>query len=332
MVQASGPSGTSTVLRVLVLGAGGQVGQALLARLSRQAGVVCVGADRARLDVQQVNQLLHTLDAWRPDVVVNAAAYTSVDAAETDVATCWQVNATAVAVLARWCAAHGCWLVHFSSDYVYAGEGTLAHREQTPLAPLNTYGASKAAGDLAVGASGCAHVILRTGWVLSARGKNFLTTVLQRAQQGVDLQVVDDQWGTPTPAPWLAEVTHLVLTRLATLAPDSPAAKAVLGVYHATPSGVTQWCELAQHLIATVEKNRAPWAQVVPISSAMYAAQHPRAAKRPHNSRLDCSKLRHWLGIELPHWQAALAPVLATWQCEQGTAHAGQVCTGKTPT
>jgi dTDP-4-dehydrorhamnose reductase len=195
------------------------------------------------LDMAQPQQLGALLDACAPTVIVNAAAHTAVDQAEREPELAHAVNALAVAELARWAAAHGAWLVHYSSDYVFDGSGTQPRREDAPCAPLSAYGRSKRAGEEAIVASGCRHLVFRTSWVYAARGGNFARTMLRLMQERAQLRVVADQIGAPTSAELLADVSAHAL-RQALQAP------ALGGLYHLVASGQTSWHGYAEHLLA----------------------------------------------------------------------------------
>lgn len=297
-------------MRILLLGASGQVGTELRRSLVGQAsgglvvatrsgelpdGVRCEIADLAR------PQTLRDLTARvAPDVVVNAAAYTAVDRAEDEPELAFAVNAQAPGVLAEVCASRGMTLVHYSTDYVFDGLGTRPYREDDPTAPLGVYGASKLAGKQAIQASGCHSLIFRTAWVYAAHGQNFMRTMLRLGAQRDELRVVADQIGTPTPAALIADVTAQVLTAKPTRS----------GIWNLTASGQTSWYGFARAIfedaMAAGLIDRAP--RLIPITTDQY----PTRAQRPAYSVLDTSRLHKDFGVELPDWRAALRAVLAT--------------------
>lgn len=298
--------------RILVTGSEGQVGHELLKTLAPLGQLIAVTRQDADLaDGAALQALLQRHD---PDVVVNPAAYTAVDRAESDAGTAFAVNATAPAVLAEWAERHQRVLIHYSTDYVYAGEGEAAQAEHAPVAPASVYGQSKLAGDTAVLAANPSALILRTAWVYGARGRNFMLTMLALAAQKPALRVVDDQHGAPTPAWLIAQVTAVALR-------DKLAGEPGLeGVLHLTCRGSTSWCGFAQAIIRRARESGRVLAmdesQVQPIPTSEY----PAPAPRPANSRLDVSRIERILGLHMPDWQAALDITLA----ELKVAHDGK--------
>lgn len=293
-------------MRILLLGGNGQVGSELRRSLA-SSGAVIAGtrdgmlADGMRCEVADFDQpasLAALVARIAPDIVVNAAAYTQVDKAETERDAAFRANAEAPAALAAACARSGALLVHYSTDYVFDGTGTRPYRETDPTAPLGVYGASKLAGEEAIRASGARHLLIRTAWVYAAHGRNFMRTMLRLAAERDELRVVADQRGTPTPAALIADVTARVLR-------EAPQAS---GLYHLTPTGDTTWHNFAEAIIdrahALGRIARKP--QVIPIATSEY----PTPAARPAYSVLDCTKLRHDFGIDLPTWQQALDATL----------------------
>lgn len=290
-------------MKLLLLGADGQVGWELRRSLAPLGHVIAAGrADGADLaDPQQLEACVRRI---APDVIVNAAAYTAVDRAEQDAALANVINADSPGMLARAAAAADAWLVHYSTDYVFDGSGTAARDETCPTAPLNAYGRSKLAGEEHIRASGCRHLILRTSWVYAARGANFARTMLRLAGERDELRVVDDQVGAPTGAELLADLASLML-RSALARPE------LAGTYHACASGETSWCGYARHVIGWARARglalrTAPEA-VHPIPSSAY----PVPAQRPLNSRLDTRKLRDAFSVTLPPWQSGVERMLA---------------------
>ncbi|UYK80182.1 dTDP-4-dehydrorhamnose reductase [Xanthomonas sacchari] len=296
-------------MSVLVFGGNGQVGQELLRALARQGPVVATtrsgqlpdGSACERADFDQPQTLVALLDRLRPMAVVNAAAYTAVDRAEQDAEAAHRANAESPAAIAVWCAAHGVPLVHYSTDYVFDGQGTQPYQEDAPTAPLGVYGATKLAGEEAIRASGAQHLIFRTAWVYAGHGSNFLRTMLRVGADRDELRVVADQVGTPTPAALIADVTARVLAQRATL----PS-----GTWHLTAAGETTWHGFAEAIFAEAVAAgllpRAP--RVLPITTAEY----PTPAKRPAYSRLDVSRLQRDFALELPQWRDALHQVVGT--------------------
>jgi dTDP-4-dehydrorhamnose reductase len=278
---------------ILVLGAGGQVGCALVER----AGPRAIGLARARCDVRVMAEVERAVSEVRPSLVVNCAAFTKVDAAETARAEAFAVNAEGAANVARAAAQSGVPVIHLSSDYVYDGSRG-PHREDEAPAPLNVYGESKAAGDTAVATANPSHLILRTSWVFGVHGANFVKTMLGLACERGKLRVVDDVTGAPTEA---RDVADAILTMAeASLRPGF----ASWGVYHFAGAPDTTWCGFAREIFAGA-KRRPP--EIVPIR----AADRSEPARRPMNSRLDCSKIAATFGIARPDWRPALSRVLA---------------------
>ncbi|HEL3750647.1 TPA: dTDP-4-dehydrorhamnose reductase [Stenotrophomonas maltophilia] len=294
-------------MTVLVLGGNGQVGQELLRALAPLGPVVATtrsgrlpdGSPCETADFGQPGSLPALLDRVQPSVVVNAAAYTAVDRAEQDIEAAFAANAQAPGVIARWCQAQGVPFVHYSTDYVFDGEGSAPYREDEPTAPLGVYGTSKRDGEDAVRAAGGRHLIFRTAWVYAEHGANFLRTMLRLGAERDHLRVVADQIGTPTPAALIADVTALALQHPAALS----------GTWHLTASGQTSWHGFAEAIfaeaLATGVLHRAPVVEAIP------GAEYPTPARRPAWSVLDNSALQQALGIVLPPWQDGLKQVMA---------------------
>ncbi|WP_282295836.1 dTDP-4-dehydrorhamnose reductase [Stenotrophomonas sp. PS02289] len=293
--------------QILLFAGNGQLGQELLRALAPLGSVIATTrsgqlADGTPCEIADFNEpeaLAALLDRVRPDWVVNAAAYTAVDRAEEDRDAAWRANAEAPGVIARWCAAAGAPLVHYSTDYVFDGQGTRPYREDDATAPLGVYGASKLAGEEAIRAAGGRHLIFRTAWVYASHSANFLRTMLRVGAERDVLRVVADQVGTPTPAALIADVTAQVLQHPGTLS----------GTWHLTPNGETSWHGFAEAIFAAAVAQgvleRAP--KVEPITTAEY----PTPAKRPAYSHLDVSKLESDFDIRLPSWQQGLSGVIA---------------------
>lgn len=284
--------------RIAVLGANGQVGSALMAVLGDRG----VALTRAQADLAQPESLAAVLDAIRPDAVINAAAYTAVDKAEEEPDAAFTANADSPAALARWCAAHDVPFVHYSTDYVFDGSGSTPWPEDAHPHPQNTYGASKLAGEKAVIADGGKFLIFRTSWVYDAMGKNFFNTMLRLGAERQTLNVVADQVGAPSYAPHLADYTLRALELAAGMMPFPS------GVYHLVNAGETSWHGFASAIFegARAQGLETAIKTVEPIETSAY----PTPAKRPLNSRLDCSRLRMVFGLELPRWEEGLAHAL----------------------
>jgi dTDP-4-dehydrorhamnose reductase len=275
-------------MKVLVTGVTGQVGSALLPRLSEYEALA---VDRAQLDLSDPDAVRAAVRSVRPDLILNAGAYTAVDKAESERALAMKVNAEAPAVIAEEAKRLGALLVHYSTDYVFDGEKAEAYVEDDKTNPLGVYGASKLAGEEAIAASGCRHLVLRTSWVYAARGKNFLLTILRAAKERPELRVVNDQFGAPTSADAIADGTLRLLN------------EEVEGTFHMTCAGRTTWYEFAAEIVRCAGLA----GRVTPITSAEY----PTAARRPRNSVLDNAKLEKALGWAMPEWRAEARRVLA---------------------
>lgn len=294
-------------MTVLVLGGNGQVGQELLRALAPSGPVVATtrsgrlpdGSACETADFGQPGSLPALLDRVQPSVVVNAAAYTAVDRAEQDIEAAFAANAQAPGVIARWCQAQGVPFVHYSTDYVFDGEGSAPYREDEPTAPLGVYGTSKRDGEDAVRAAGGRHLIFRTAWVYAEHGANFLRTMLRLGAERDHLRVVADQIGTPTPAALIADVTALALQHPAALS----------GTWHLTASGQTSWHGFAEAIFA--EALATGVLHRVPVVEAIPGAEYPTPARRPAWSVLDNRALQQALGIVLPPWQDGLKQVMA---------------------
>lgn len=285
--------------RILLLGMDGQVGSALRARLAARGQLVAHG--RATCDFTNVEALRHVIRTAQPNLIVNAAAYTAVDEAEHDEETCRRVNAVAPGVIAEEASALEARLVHYSTDYIFDGKKDLPYLEDDLPGPLNVYGRSKLAGDRAVLAAGN-HTILRVAWVYGSTGHNFARTILRLAQERDELRIVDDQFGAPTSAELIAEVTARIIDRY--LARDQTDSAADCGVFNLAPEGRTSWHGFALKLIREANRQghmlRAKESGVIPIPSNQY----PVAATRPRNSSLNTEKLRQAFQFNLPSWQA----------------------------
>lgn len=291
--------------RILLTGANGQVGWELQRCLAPLGEVVA--CTRAELDLLQPQTVRDVVQGVGPAAIVNAAAYTAVDRAESDRDTAFTVNAHAPAALAEEARALGIPIVHYSTDYVYAGDATTPYREEAPTAPLGVYGASKLAGDEGIVESGAAHLILRTCWVYAARGRNFLRSMLALAHERPELRVVADQVGSPTPARLIAEVTAHILSQH--LAPDGfPLPEERWGVYHLAARGAVSWHEFATAIVeGDPQRDRQTARAIHPITTADY----PTPARRPSYSVLNSERIERTFGVRMPDWREQLGLVLA---------------------
>ena len=297
--------------RILVTGGSGQVGKALIRVLASVGDVFAPGRDE--LDLTDADSIRRVMREVGPRWVVNAAAYTAVDKAESEPELAFAINAMAPAVFAAETAKIGAVVVHFSTDYVFDGSKVTAYVESDPIGPLNVYGRSKLAGEVALSAGEAAHFVFRTSWVYGATGKNFVRSMLKFAREQEHLRIVSDQHGTPTWSFELAKMTAHVIGQIERVAAQngrslSEVALPLNGIYHASGGGATTWYGLAVQAIAEVQQlePRARLATVEAISTAEY----PTPAKRPMNSLLDCTKLEQMFGWRMPEWQESVARVV----------------------
>ncbi|ACA90023.1 dTDP-4-dehydrorhamnose reductase [Burkholderia orbicola MC0-3] len=287
---------------ILVTGVNGQVGFELLRSLQGLGRVVA--CDRSMLDLSDLDRVRSVVRELKPSIIVNPAAYTAVDKAETDVDAARRLNAEVPRAFAEEAARLGAALVHYSTDYVFDGTKEGAYVETDATNPQNVYGLTKLEGEQAIAATGCAHLILRTSWVYGRRGKNFLLTMLKLGSERPELRVVADQVGAPTWSKTIATATaHIVAQALAADDADWWAQRS--GVYHFTSAGATSWHGFAEAIFAQAMGERAP--RVLPIP----ASDYPVPAKRPSNSRLSHDKLTEAFGLRLPDWADALTLCLS---------------------
>jgi dTDP-4-dehydrorhamnose reductase len=281
-------------MRILITGKNGQVGGEFALLYRSQGDVVLAGRDEC--DLASEPSIRDLVRRVKPDIIINPAAYTAVDQAERESELCFAINATGPRVLAEEAARLGALLVHYSTDYVFDGDKPEPYLESDPIHPVSVYGASKAAGEAAIAATGCRYLVLRTSWVYRAQGKNFLRTMLRLGAERPELRVVDDQIGAPTSAAAIAAAT----AQLVEQHPDPPS-----GIYHMTAAGSTSWCGFAREIFSSGVLPKPP--QVHAIASSDY----PTPAKRPANSILSNDKFAYAFGFRLPHWKLQLEEVLA---------------------
>lgn len=303
-------------MRILLLGANGQLGRSFLEAAGKTGGHEWIAASRDGVladgchgiaaDLAEPAALLAALDRVQPEAIVNAAAYTAVDQAEREEALATRINGDAVGAIGDWAAPRGALVVHFSTDYVFAGTRTEPYPPDAPTGPLNAYGRSKLAGERALQASRARHLILRTGWVYAAHGRNFLRTMLRLGAEREELRVVDDQHGAPTDTTLLVEASLAALERWRQAEPSLRAR--LEGIHHVTASGTTTWHGFASAIFAQAVDlgmlSRVP--RVIPIRSADF----PTPATRPHWSVLDNRGFQRQFGFPLPDWQQRLHAVL----------------------
>ena len=292
-------------MNILLLGKGGQVGWELQRSLSVLGQVTALDFDSTEHcgDFSNPAGLADTVRALRPDIIVNAAAHTAVDKAESEPDFARTLNATAPGVLAQEAARLGAWLVHYSTDYVFDGSGTRPWVETDAPAPLSVYGRTKLEGEQRIQQRGSKHLLLPTSGFSAARGGNFAKTMLRLAQERERLTVIDDQWGAPTGADLLADVTAHAIRHLQARPQDA-------GLYHLVASGETNWHLYAKYVLAQAQQAQPAIelkaTEVVPVPTSAF----PTPARRPHNSRLNTQKLQAAFGITLPHWQQGVARML----------------------
>lgn len=288
-------------MKIVLFGKNGQVGWELQRALAPLGQVFAF--DSTQADFTQPDQVVDHLRSIQPDVVVNAAAYTAVDKAESDIERARLVNATTPEAVARWAAEHGALFVHYSTDYVFDGSGTDARAEDSATAPLSVYGQTKLEGEQAIAASGCKHLVFRTSWVYAAKGGNFARTMLRLAAERDQLKVIADQIGAPTGADLIADVTAHAL-RQTWRQPE------LGGVYHLVASGQTSWWAYACWVIEWARQQGAAVRVAPEAVVAIPTSDYPTPAKRPLNSRLSTAKLQSTFGLIMPDWKQGVERML----------------------
>jgi dTDP-4-dehydrorhamnose reductase len=293
-------------MKILLLGKNGQVGWELQRSLALLGEVVALDFDSPGplfADFSKPESLVDTVRAVAPQIIVNSAAHTAVDKAESEPELARAINAFAPSVLAKEAAKTGAWLVHYSTDYVFDGSGNMSWVEDSPTGPLSVYGRTKLEGEQLIRESGCRHLIFRTSWVYGARGGNFAKTMLKLARERDRLTVIDDQIGAPTGADMLADLTALALQKVR----NTPELE---GTYHAVAAGETSWHGYAMHVIEFARAAGQPIKVCAEAIEPVPTTSFPTPAKRPLNSRLNTGKLREAFGATLPAWQAGVERML----------------------
>jgi dTDP-4-dehydrorhamnose reductase len=301
-----------TNLKIVIVGRNGQLAWEANQRFQGLGDVMCIG--RPEIDLTDIERLRGEIRRIKPSVIINAAAYTAVDQAESQPETAMKINSQAPAAMAEEAKRLGALFITYSTDYVFDGKKTSPYEEVDPAAPLNVYGASKLSGERAVEAVGGNYLIFRTSWVYGARGKNFLRTIAKLAAEKPELKIVDDQVGAPTWSRDLAEATRKIIEQLINQSASEklPVGEALgdgRGIYHMTAAGSVSWCGFAAAIIEEMGKrnsSKSNLAKVLPIPTSEY----PTPAARPHNSRLCNDKLKNSFGVTLPPWRASLTAVM----------------------
>ena len=285
---------------ILLTGTTGQVGTELRA-LAWPAGITLDAPPHAELDLADPASVARYIEGKSYAAILSVGAYTAVDKAESDVANAWLVNAVAPAILAAHAAKSGIPIVHVSTDYVFAGDAAVPYGESDPVGPVGVYGASKEGGEQAVRTANSRHAIVRTSWVVSPHGNNFVKTMLRVGAQRPELKVVDDQWGAPTVAADLARALQTVVLRM------MADASAPTGTYHFSNAGETTWCGFAREIFAQAAAFGGP----SPVVTGITTAEYPTPARRPANSRMLTQRIREAYGVDVPGWQSSLRPLVA---------------------
>ncbi len=293
-------------MKILLFGKNGQVGWELQRSLAPLGELIALDRHSTELcgDLTQLQGLAATVQRVRPDVIVNAAAYTAVDKAESEPEVARLINALAPGVLAQEAHKLGAWLLHYSTDYVFDGSGSQPWREADTPAPLSVYGQTKLEGEQLIAAHCSRHLVFRTSWVYAARGGNFAKTMLRLAQERERLTVIDDQFGAPTGAELLADVSAHAIRHVLQHPQHA-------GIYHLAAAGETTWHEYAKHVLAHTERAQSAIKIVAKEVAPVPTSAFPTAARRPHNSRLNTAKLQTTFGLALPAWQQGVDRMLA---------------------
>lgn len=293
-------------MKVLLFGKGGQVGWELQRSLASLGELICLDFDSTDFcgDFSNPDGIANTVRTIAPDIIVNSAAHTAVDKAESEPALAYAINAQTPGVLAQEAKKSGAWLVHYSTDYVFNGSGEQPWVETDTTAPLSVYGKTKLQGEQAIIASGCKHLIFRTSWVYAARGGNFAKTMLKLAQERENLKVIDDQIGAPTGADLLADITSHAI-RMARHNSD------ISGLYHLVASGHTSWYDYARFVIDFARDADLKIKVADNAIERVPTTAFPTPAQRPKNSRLNTSKIQSTFGVHLPHWQHGVQRMLS---------------------
>jgi len=299
-------------LKIVIVGRNGQLAWEANQRFQGLGRIICVG--RPEIDLLDINGLREEIRRIRPSIIVNAAAYTAVDQAQSEPEVATKINSEAPAAMAEEAKRLDALFITYSTDYVFDGKSATPYRESDPTAPLNVYGASKLSGEQAVEAVGGNYLIFRTSWVYGARGKNFLKTILKLVAERPELKIVNDQMGAPTWSRDLADATRKIIEQLAARAESENISISETlgdrrGIYHMTSAGSVSWYGFAAAIVEEMEKrglSKSTLAELVPIPSSEY----PTPAARPHNSRLCNEKLKNAFGVMLPAWRESLASVM----------------------
>jgi len=296
-------------MKILLFGANGQVGYALTKNLGLLGDLVAL--TRNEIDLTDLSALKDKIFEIKPEIIINAAAYTAVDKAEDEPELAFAVNAHAVEVLATCAKSLGALLVHYSTDYVFDGTKTEAYLEKDTASPISVYGKSKLAGEEIIISSGCKHFIFRTSWVYSDRGHNFAKTILKLTKERDIIKIVNDQFGSPTNAELIAEKTVNCLKQYSSL--DLEKQSEICGLYHLTANGKTSWHGFATYLIECTKKLKQSElcfsVDILPISTSEFGAK----AHRPKNSCLCCDKIENIFGCNLPDWQIHVEKFIKNW-------------------
>ena len=291
-------------MKILLLGKNGQVGFELQRALA-PLGEICA-VDQPECDLAEVSAIRELVRSFKPNLIVNAAAYTAVDKAESEPELVHTINTVAPGLLGEEAAKQGSWVVHYSTDYVFDGVKPGAYTEDDITNPQNVYGLTKRDGEIALQRSGARHLIFRTSWVVGAHGRNFVKTILQLAGERTSLNVVADQYGVPTSAALLADVTAQLVRQQQREVNENFR----FGLYHLVAGGETNWCDYARFVVSEALATGKPLKLSPDSIHAITSSEYPTPAKRPANSRMDTSKLRSTFDLELPNWQSGVRHIL----------------------